>query len=370
MTDVERWTRVEILRLGHRPERDKRITTHVALVSRAFGASAIHIDTKDEVLEKTINSVIQRFGGDFRIETGVGRKKVIGRWPGTIVHLTMYGAPLDDSVKKIPKNEDVLVIVGAEKVPPDVYDAAHFNISVANQPHSEVSALALFLDRLFEGKELERRLEGGEVEILPTNTGKLVISGDPIKEAMDPFEMDWPVIPSKDECIEIMTLLGVSRSVMKHTSEVHRLGMEFIKRSSIPEEEVDLKLLEAGLLLHDIGRTRTHSIRHITVGESIVKDLGLDERIAGMVLNHGGGGIPADEAVSLGLPSIDMVPRTLEEKIVCHADNLVGEHRRRPLSDVVKRMRSKGAEKAALRIEELHRELEEKLGIDIDELID
>ena len=61
---------IYILRLGHRPERDKRITTHVALTARAFGAKGIFVSTKDEVLENSIRSVVDRFGGDFTIETG------------------------------------------------------------------------------------------------------------------------------------------------------------------------------------------------------------------------------------------------------------------------------------------------------------
>ena len=39
---------ITILRIGHRISRDKRITTHVALVARAFGADNILVDTKDK----------------------------------------------------------------------------------------------------------------------------------------------------------------------------------------------------------------------------------------------------------------------------------------------------------------------------------
>jgi len=168
---------IVVLRLGHRIDRDKRITTHVALVARAFGADKIFISTNDRKIEKNIQSICKRFGGDFQIETGLDYKKIIKQWNGTIVHLTMYGDELDKSINKIDKNRDLLVIVGAEKVPSQIYDVADFNISVGNQPHSEVAALAIFLDRYTGGKWQEKQFNG-KIEILPSNKGKKVVSKD------------------------------------------------------------------------------------------------------------------------------------------------------------------------------------------------
>lgn len=168
---------ITVLRIGHRISRDKRITTHVALVARAFGADNILIDTKDDKMEKNIRSICTRFGGDFEIQSGVDRKKIIREWNGTIVHLTMYGERLDRSVDKIDRNEDLLIVVGAEKVPPEMYEIADFNVSVGNQPHSEVAALAIFLDRYKEGSWQDKRFNG-KIEILPRNKGKKVISKD------------------------------------------------------------------------------------------------------------------------------------------------------------------------------------------------
>ena len=168
---------ITVLRIGHRISRDKRITTHVALVARAFGADRILIDTKDDKMEKNIRSICVRFGGDFEIQSGVDRKKIIREWNGTIVHLTMYGERLDKSVDKIDRNEDLLIVVGAEKVPPEMYEIADFNVSVGNQPHSEVAALAIFLDRYKEGIWQDKKFNGN-IEILPRNKGKKVISKD------------------------------------------------------------------------------------------------------------------------------------------------------------------------------------------------
>ena len=165
---------IKVLRIGHRPSRDKRVTTHVALVARAMGADGILISTKDPEIEKTVRSVASRFGGDFEIVSGVSWKHEMGKWQGLKVHLTMYGEPIDSVIPKI-RGKDVLVVVGAEKVPAEVYQKADFNVAVGNQPHSEVAALALFLDRYFEGKEMGRSFEGARLTIVPNPRGKTVV---------------------------------------------------------------------------------------------------------------------------------------------------------------------------------------------------
>ncbi len=159
-----------VLRLGHRIGRDKRVTTHVALAARAFGAHKVFISSKDGGLVRSVESVIARFGGDFEIEDGVEWKKLVKAWAGTVVHLTMYGLPLEDVLPKIPK-DDILVVVGAEKVPPGIYNLADFNVAVGNQPHSEVAALAVFLDRLLGGEGLRREIKG-RLTIIPSERGK------------------------------------------------------------------------------------------------------------------------------------------------------------------------------------------------------
>ena len=161
---------ITVLRIGHRPARDKRVTTHVALTARAFGAQRVWVDTKDTALEKTVRSLVRRFGGPFEIETGVPWRAALRDFRGTKVHLTMYGERLEDVIPKIPR-DDLLVVVGAEKVPADLYRLANVNVAVGNQPHSEVAALAVFLDRLLEGAGLRRAFEG-DLRIRPSARGK------------------------------------------------------------------------------------------------------------------------------------------------------------------------------------------------------
>lgn len=163
-----------IMRIGHRPERDKRVTTHVALSSRALGAKGIYVDTHDPKLEENVRSVVDRFGGDYRIMTGIPWKETVKDFKGKVVHLTMYGQRVDEAIGKVPADEDIMIIVGAEKVPFDVYERADFNISVGNQPHSEIAALAIFLDRYTGGKALYADRDG-MMTVVPSERGKVVV---------------------------------------------------------------------------------------------------------------------------------------------------------------------------------------------------
>ncbi|MHB8604301.1 MAG: tRNA (cytidine(56)-2'-O)-methyltransferase [Thermoplasmatota archaeon] len=168
---------VTVLRLGHRPQRDARMTTHVCLTARAFGADRVIVAEKDDDLERGIRSVVKRFGGPFDIETGAGYRKPLKDSTAEKVHLTMYGLPFEEVVPKLawPKR-DVLVVVGAEKVPRDVYDLVDWNVSVGNEPHSEVAALAVFLHALLGEKGLHRSREGGTMRVRGSARGKDVES--------------------------------------------------------------------------------------------------------------------------------------------------------------------------------------------------
>jgi tRNA (cytidine56-2'-O)-methyltransferase len=170
---------VFVLRLGHRPARDKRISTHVALTARALGAKGIFVSTKDAELEDSVRDVTGRFGGDFEIKTGVKWKPLLRDFQGTKVHLTMYGVHVDDALPRIKKEAKgrMLIVVGAEKVPADVYQMADFNVAVGNQPHSEVAALAVFMDRLTNGQGLRSEFEG-RLKVLPCERGKRVVDRD------------------------------------------------------------------------------------------------------------------------------------------------------------------------------------------------
>jgi len=174
--------KIYVLRLGHRRERDKRISTHVGLVARAFGCDGIiYSGEYDDKLLDSIKKITETWGGPFNAEYNENWKSVIREFKKrgyVIVHLTMYGININDAeqeLKKLYEDRNLLIIVGAEKVPPIVYQEADFNIAIGNQPHSEVAALAIFLDRIFEGKELEKNFKNAKIKIIPQERGKKVI---------------------------------------------------------------------------------------------------------------------------------------------------------------------------------------------------
>ena len=178
---AERYGRVYVLRLGHRPERDKRITTHVGLVARAFGANGfILADICDEHVMESIRGVLERWGGRMHLECGVPGKRYVREWKrsgGEGIHLTMYGLHVDDVIDEIRESpRPKLVVVGAEKVPWFYYEEADYNVAIGNQPHSEVAALAVFLDRLYMGEELRVEFPGARLRIVPSPRGKRVVS--------------------------------------------------------------------------------------------------------------------------------------------------------------------------------------------------
>jgi tRNA (cytidine56-2'-O)-methyltransferase len=168
-----------VLRLGHRPGRDERMTTHVGLTARALGADRVLVEPAAAGTEGTATEVTERFGGPFEAEITDSPGAVLCEWGGVIVHLTMYGLPIEEvetAVREAHRGNPLLVVVGAGKVSFSVYERADWNLGVTNQPHSEVAALAVFLDRLFEGRELSREWKGASRRVVPQATGKTVES--------------------------------------------------------------------------------------------------------------------------------------------------------------------------------------------------
>jgi tRNA (cytidine56-2'-O)-methyltransferase len=168
---------VAILRLGHRPQRDQRVTTHVGLTARALGAQGMYLASDDAGIVRSIGDVCTRWGGSFFVENDVGWHSCIRRWKengGTVVHLTMFGLNLPDVEQEILSHDRILVVVGAEKVPGEVYHLADFNVAVTNQPHSEISSMAIFLDHLLGSQALVQEFPGARVRVVPCREGKLV----------------------------------------------------------------------------------------------------------------------------------------------------------------------------------------------------
>ncbi len=173
--------KVVVLRWGHRLQRDARLTTHVVLTARALGASGLILsDIKDKRIKETVEKVTKNWGGPFFFEMGVSWKKAVKEWKekgGIVVHLTAYGDNIQtsDILQQIKASEkDILVVIGSQKVPKEFFSrsVSDFNVAIGNQPHSECASLAIFLDRLFEGKELTKSFENAKMRIISQKRGK------------------------------------------------------------------------------------------------------------------------------------------------------------------------------------------------------
>jgi len=267
-------------------------------------------------------------------------------WDGQMVHLTMYGEPLDDALKRIPAGDDLLVVVGAEKVPSEVFKAANFNVAVGNQPHSEVAALAIFLDRFLKGEELKKDFKG-RVRIQPSPSGKKIVKK----------------LSTRERHIEILRDAGCDDATIEHSIIVNRFAVKLAKLCN-----ADVKLVALASMLHDIGRSRGHNIMHGVEGARILRELKFPEEVVSIAERHIGAGLDNDEASRLGLPAKDYAPRTLEEKIVCHADNLISHNKKIKLAELVKVHEKEGLKKSVERLKKLHKELSEVCGIDLDDV--
>ena len=118
--------------------------------------------------------------------------------------------------------------------------------------------------------------------------------------------------------LKLLKDVGCPEWVIEHSLGVSRKAVEIAGNF----DDVDIELVRVGGLLHDVGRSKTNSIEHAVIGASMLRDLGYGDEIVNIVERHIGTGLSEEDARDLGLPIKDYTPKTLEEKIVSHADNL------------------------------------------------
>ncbi|MGO9387510.1 MAG: TIGR00295 family protein [Methanobacterium sp.] len=145
-----------------------------------------------------------------------------------------------------------------------------------------------------------------------------------------------------------------SSYIIKHSNAV-------LKKAKAISNDFDVNLdhVEAGAILHDVGRSKTQSIYHALKGAEILKEQEFPIEIVKITERHIGAGIPKEEAIMLNMPNRDYLPVTFEEKIVAHADNLIHGTKEVSLDFVIKKWSKKmGSNHPSLeRIIKLHNEL-------------
>jgi uncharacterized protein len=168
-------------------------------------------------------------------------------------------------------------------------------------------------------------------------------------------------LPSREQAIEILQRNGCSDKVIAHCQAVALLALELAEKFKTKNYSVNLELVEAGALLHDLGRSKTHSVHHAFEGMKLAQAEGLPEEVICIIKRHVGAGITAEEAEWLGWPKDIYVPQSLEEKIVCYADKCIGSDERIPVEATIKQLHDQKLYDAAERVRKLHLEITQYL---------
>lgn len=171
------------------------------------------------------------------------------------------------------------------------------------------------------------------------------------------------LIPDHTQALELHQQMGSSNEIIEHCEAVANAALRIAEKFRSKGIAVDTQAIYAAALLHDIGRTKTQTVSHGYVGAELLRQRDVDDKVTRIISRHVGAGISPAEAKKFGFPEGDYIPRTLEEKIVCFADKVVGPHGRIvPFELEVQKFKKKGLD--AARLEDLKRSLEESLGAD------
>mgnify|MGYP000524789502 CR=1 FL=1 len=175
-------------------------------------------------------------------------------------------------------------------------------------------------------------------------------------------------LPSRIEAWERLQQAAPDAWVLRHCRAVEALAVAMADRAQTQGLHLDADLVARGALLHDIGRSVTHDIRHAHIGADLLRGDPQPEPLACVVERHTGAGVDEAEATAAGLPPREYTPRSLEERIVAHADNLYSGDKRLDLAAVESKYRAKGLDGAWQRIEMLHQDLCQSLDCDLEAL--
>jgi uncharacterized protein (TIGR00295 family) len=175
------------------------------------------------------------------------------------------------------------------------------------------------------------------------------------------------LIPNALQALALHRKYGSSERTIAHCRACARISKLLAEAAAGRGNMVNQLAVEAGALLHDIGRSQTQTVSHGYVGAQILEKEGVDAVVVEIVRRHVGAGISAEEAAALGFPKGDYVPRTLEQRIVCFADKLLDGDKARPFEEEVKRFVKKGHDVQRLR--KLKEDVDAAVGADAEKLV-
>lgn len=166
-----------------------------------------------------------------------------------------------------------------------------------------------------------------------------------------------------EACLELLDEAGCSEDIIDHSVSVAELADAMAARTA-----VDARIVRAGALLHDIGRAFDQGPDHVPLGVEFLREHGVDEPVVDCVARHMGAGIEPDEAAAFGWPEGVWAPQSMEEKIVCHADNLTKGSDHRAVDTLIERLQADDLESIIPRVRLLHEELAKALQQDPDQI--
>jgi uncharacterized protein len=169
-------------------------------------------------------------------------------------------------------------------------------------------------------------------------------------------------LPNREQAIHLLIEQHCPREVIDHCVAVTAVALDLAAKLQAKGIEINLPLVEAGALLHDLGRAKSHKVDHGLVGSQTAQKLGLPQAVVDIIKRHVGAGITAQEAEWLGWPRDNYVPTTLEEKVVCCADKRIDHDHLAPIGDEIHKLQTKGFIEAAERVRSLHAEITHLLG--------
>lgn len=169
-------------------------------------------------------------------------------------------------------------------------------------------------------------------------------------------------LPSREQALQLLRENQCSDKVINHCKAVTELALKTAKRLKERGLKIDFAIVEIGALLHDIGRSKTHTVHHAVVGAKIAKSAGLPNSVVSIIKRHVGGGITASEAEKLGWQKDIYFPITLEEKVVSYADKLIENGKRAPIEVTVEKLSGEQKLEAAERVRELYEEITGLIG--------
>lgn len=157
--------------------------------------------------------------------------------------------------------------------------------------------------------------------------------------------------------------------ILKHSKAVQKIALRIAKDI----KGVDIEFIKTASLLHDMGRfecPRDLAFKHGIIGAKILRKEGLKKH-ALVAERHLGAGISKEDIIEqkLELPLKDYLPKTKEEKIIAHADNLIENNREITIEKVIERYRKELGEKVAKKIKRLNDEVNKMAKLDFEEKI-